>query len=102
MDSIPYMGECHQSQLEQIWLTKTYHSIAVSGDGDTASIGIGQFIHAIRRNVDMVYIIENNGVYGLTKGQYSATVEKGSKKKKGATNEQPPIDLCAMAVNLGM
>jgi len=75
--------------------------IAVTGDGDTASIGIGQFVHAIRRNIDMVYIIENNGVYGLTKGQYSATVEKGSKKKKGEANLQPPIDLCAMAINLG-
>ncbi len=75
--------------------------IAVTGDGDTASIGIGQFIHAIRRNIDMVYIIENNGVYGLTKGQYSATVEKGSRKKKGEANLQPPIDLCAMAINLG-
>ena len=82
-------------------INKDLAFIAVSGDGDTASIGIGQFIHAIRRNLDMVYIIENNGVYGLTKGQYSATVEKGSKKKKGAVNEQPPIDLCAMAVNLG-
>ncbi|HJL65180.1 MAG TPA: thiamine pyrophosphate-dependent enzyme, partial [Candidatus Thalassarchaeaceae archaeon] len=75
--------------------------IGVSGDGDTASIGIGQFVHAIRRNLNMVYIIENNGVYGLTKGQYSATVEKGSKKKKGTTNENPPIDLCKMAINLG-
>ncbi len=75
--------------------------IAVTGDGDTASIGIGQFVHAIRRNIDMVYIIENNGVYGLTKGQYSATVEKGSRKKKGEANLQPPIDLCAMAINLG-
>jgi len=75
--------------------------IAVSGDGDTASIGMGQFVHAIRRNLDMVYIIENNGVYGLTKGQYSATVEKGSKKKKGSVNLQNPIDLCAMALNLG-
>ena len=75
--------------------------IAVTGDGDTASIGIGQFVHAIRRNLDMVYIIENNGVYGLTKGQYSATVEKGSRKKKGEANLQPPIDLCAMAINLG-
>jgi 2-oxoglutarate ferredoxin oxidoreductase subunit beta len=82
-------------------VNKELSFIAVSGDGDTASIGIGQFIHAIRRNVDMLYIIENNGVYGLTKGQYSATVEKGSKKKKGAVNEQPPIDLCAMAINLG-
>ena len=75
--------------------------IAVTGDGDTASIGIGQFVHAIRRNLDMVYIVENNGVYGLTKGQYSATVEKGSRKKKGEANAQPPIDLCAMAINLG-
>ena len=75
--------------------------MAVSGDGDTASIGVGQFIHAIRRNLDMVYIVENNGVYGLTKGQYSATVERGSKKKKGAINHQAPIDLCAMAINLG-
>ena len=82
-------------------VNKDLSFIAVSGDGDTASIGIGQFIHAIRRNLDMVYIIENNGVYGLTKGQYSATVEKGSKKKKGTANEQAPIDLCAMAVNLG-
>ena len=75
--------------------------IGVSGDGDSASIGIGQFIHAIRRNLNMVYIIENNGVYGLTKGQYSATMELGSKKRKGAANEQPPIDLCKMAINLG-
>ncbi len=75
--------------------------IAVSGDGDSASIGIGQLIHAIRRNLDMVYILENNGVYGLTKGQYSATADKGSKKKKGAVNEAQPIDLCALAVNLG-
>ena len=80
---------------------KDLHYIAVSGDGDTASIGIGQFIHAIRRNVNMVYIIENNGVYGLTKGQYSATVEIGSKKRKADANESPPIDLCAMAINLG-
>lgn len=75
--------------------------LGVSGDGDSASIGIGQLIHAIRRNVNMVYIIENNGVYGLTKGQYSATADVGSKKKKGAVNETQPIDLCAMAVNLG-
>ena len=75
--------------------------IGVSGDGDTASIGIGQFIHAIRRNLNMVYIIENNGVYGLTKGQYSATMERGSTKRKGQPNDQPPIDLCKMAINLG-
>ena len=82
-------------------VNKTLSFIAVTGDGDTASIGIGQFVHAIRRHLDMVYIIENNGVYGLTKGQYSATVEKGSRKKKGEANAQPPIDLCAMAINLG-
>ena len=82
-------------------VNKDLSFLAVSGDGDTASIGIGQFVHSIRRNLDMVYIVENNGVYGLTKGQYSATVEKGSKKKKGATNEQAPIDLCAIAINLG-
>jgi len=80
---------------------KDLHYIAVSGDGDTASIGIGQFVHAIRRNINMVYIIENNGVYGLTKGQYSATVEMGSQKRKADANESPPIDLCAMAINLG-
>ena len=75
--------------------------LGVSGDGDSASIGIGQLIHAIRRNMDMVYIVENNGVYGLTKGQYSATADIGSKKKKGAPNEQQPIDLAALAINLG-
>ena len=75
--------------------------IGVSGDGDSASIGIGQLIHAIRRNMDMVYIIENNGVYGLTKGQYSATADIGSKKKKGTPNQTQPIDLCALAINLG-
>ena len=75
--------------------------LGVSGDGDTASIGIGQLIHSIRRNMDMVYIVENNGVYGLTKGQYSATADIGSKKKIGKENETQPIDLCALAFNLG-
>ena len=75
--------------------------IAVSGDGDTASIGIGQFIHAIRRNLNMVYIIENNGVYGLTKGQYSATAEKGSQKRKSPPNQTQQIDLCKLAITLG-
>ena len=75
--------------------------LAVSGDGDSASIGIGQFIHAVRRNLDMIYVLENNGVYGLTKGQYSATAVKGSKKKKGPINEIQPIDLCKLAINLG-
>ena len=75
--------------------------LAVSGDGDSASIGIGQFIHAVRRNLDMVYVLENNGVYGLTKGQYSATAVKGSKKKKGPANKYQPIDLRKLAINLG-
>ena len=80
---------------------KNLNFLAVSGDGDTASIGVGQFIHAIRRNLNMLYIVENNGVYGLTKGQYSATAEEGSQKRKSAPNELKQIDLCAMAINLG-
>ena len=75
--------------------------LGVSGDGDTASIGLGQFAHAMRRGVDMVYIVENNGVYGLTKGQFSATSDKGSKSKKGVDNPDAPIDLVAMALQLG-
>ena len=75
--------------------------LGVSGDGDTASIGFGQFAHAIRRAVNMVYIVENNGVYGLTKGQFSATSDKGSKSKKGVSNPDQPIDLVAMALQLG-
>lgn len=75
--------------------------IGISGDGDTASIGIGQFVHLLRRNVPMVYIIENNGVYGLTKGQFSATADVGSKLKSGIANEFPSIDCCALALELG-
>src|SRR5438876_2180115 len=75
--------------------------IGVSGDGDTASIGLGQFMHMIRRNIPMLYIIENNGVYGLTKGQFSATADEGSKLKTGVINDLPPMDLCALAVELG-
>ncbi|MBN8661232.1 MAG: 2-oxoacid:ferredoxin oxidoreductase subunit beta [Candidatus Melainabacteria bacterium] len=75
--------------------------IAVSGDGDTASIGLGQFCHLVRRNVPMIYIVENNGVYGLTKGQFSATADLGSKLKSGVLNELPPIDLCGLAIELG-
>jgi 2-oxoglutarate ferredoxin oxidoreductase subunit beta len=75
--------------------------IGVSGDGDTASIGMGQFVHAVRRNVNMVYICENNGVYGLTKGQDSATTDLGSTSKKGEPNPLEPIDLCAIALQLG-
>jgi 2-oxoglutarate ferredoxin oxidoreductase subunit beta len=66
--------------------------IGVSGDGDTLSIGLGQFCHAFRRNLNMAYIIENNGVYGLTKGQFSASADVGTKAKKGEVNQQPPID----------
>ena len=75
--------------------------LGVSGDGDSASIGFGQFAHCMRRGVNMVYIVENNGVYGLTKGQFSATADKGSKAKRGAVNTDSPIDLVAMALQLG-
>ena len=80
---------------------RTLKAIGVSGDGDTASIGLGQFCHMIRRNVPIVYIIENNGVYGLTKGQFSATADMGSSSKGGVENEMPPIDMCALAIQLG-
>src|SRR6188472_4190910 len=75
--------------------------IGVSGDGDTLSIGIGQFAHAIRRNLYMLYMIENNGVYGLTKGQFSASEDVGSKAKKGEENLQPPVDPVLTALTLG-
>jgi 2-oxoglutarate ferredoxin oxidoreductase subunit beta len=75
--------------------------IGVSGDGDTASIGLGQFCHLVRRNVPVVYIVENNGVYGLTKGQFSATADVGSTQKGGRANALMPIDLCALAIELG-
>ena len=76
-------------------------AIGVSGDGDTGSIGMGQFKHIVRRNVPMVYIIENNGVYGLTKGQFSATADEGQSLKYAGTNELPPLDLCAEAIIAG-
>src|SRR5436309_1101697 len=76
-------------------------ALGVSGDGDTASIGIGQFVHLMRRNLPIIYIIEDNGVYGLTKGQFSATADLGSKLKSGVINDLPPIDTCAMAIELG-
>jgi 2-oxoglutarate ferredoxin oxidoreductase subunit beta len=75
--------------------------LGVSGDGDSASIGIGQFAHAMRRGVNMAYLVENNGVYGLTKGQFSATTDKGSKNKRGVVNNDSPIDLAALALQLG-
>src|SRR5260370_548508 len=74
--------------------------LGVSGDGDTASIGLGQFMHMIRRNIDCTYIIEDNGTYGLTKGQFSATADLGSVQKKGAVNTFQPIDPCAVALTL--
>ena len=79
--------------------TLTY--IGVSGDGDSLSIGAGQFVHAIRRNLNMCYIIENNGVYGLTKGQFSASADIGTKPKKGMANQQEPIDPVSTALSLG-
>jgi 2-oxoglutarate/2-oxoacid ferredoxin oxidoreductase subunit beta len=76
-------------------------ALGVSGDGDTASIGIGQFVHLMRRNLPMIYVVEDNGVYGLTKGQFSATADVGSTLKTGVVNELPPIDTCALAIQLG-
>jgi 2-oxoglutarate ferredoxin oxidoreductase subunit beta len=80
---------------------RTLIALGVSGDGDTASIGIGQFIHLVRRNLPLVYVIEDNGVYGLTKGQFSATADLGSTLKTGVANELPPIDTCLLALQLG-
>ncbi|HEX4037202.1 MAG TPA: 2-oxoacid:ferredoxin oxidoreductase subunit beta [Acidobacteriaceae bacterium] len=80
---------------------KTMMGIGVSGDGDTASIGIGQFVHLMRRNLPLIYIIEDNGVYGLTKGQFSATADIGSKLKTGVVNDLPAIDTCSLAIQLG-
>jgi len=75
--------------------------LGVTGDGDTASIGIGQFMHLVRRNIPMIYVIENNGVYGLTKGQFSATADLGSTLKSGIPNDLPPFDCCALALKWG-
>jgi 2-oxoglutarate ferredoxin oxidoreductase subunit beta len=80
---------------------KTMLGIGVSGDGDTGAIGIGQFVHAMRRNVPLIYIIEDNGCYGLTKGQFSPTADLGSKAKNGVVNDLPAIDTCALAIELG-
>ena len=76
-------------------------AIGISGDGDTGAIGIGQFVHLMRRNVPIIYIIEDNGCYGLTKGQFSPTADLGSTAKGGAPNDLPPIDTCALAIQLG-
>jgi 2-oxoglutarate ferredoxin oxidoreductase subunit beta len=80
---------------------RTLTALGVTGDGDTASIGIGQYVHVLRRNLPMIYIIEDNGCYGLTKGQFSATADLGSRLKTGVVNELPPIDTCSLAVQLG-
>ncbi len=80
---------------------RTMLGIGVTGDGDTASIGLGQFMHLLRRNLPFVYIIEDNGVYGLTKGQFSATADLGSKLKTGVINDLPPFDCCALALQCG-
>lgn len=76
-------------------------ALGISGDGDTVSIGMGQFVHLMRRNLPVIYIIEDNGVYGLTKGQFSATADLGSKLKTGVINDLPPVDTCALAISLG-
>ncbi len=80
---------------------KDLYYIGISGDGDSLSIGLGQFCHAIRRNVNVLYVLENNGVYGLTKGQFSASADVGSKSKRGAVNRHEPIDPVALALTLG-
>lgn len=80
---------------------RTLKGIGVTGDGDTASIGIGQFMHLVRRNMPLIYVIENNGVYGLTKGQFSATADLGSTLKTGIANDLPPFDCCALALKWG-
>ncbi len=84
-----------------ILANSTLMGLGVTGDGDTASIGIGQFMHLVRRNLPMIYIIENNGVYGLTKGQFSATADLGSTLKTGTPNDLPPFDCCALALKWG-
>jgi 2-oxoglutarate ferredoxin oxidoreductase subunit beta len=80
---------------------RTLRAIGVSGDGDTGAIGIGQFVHLMRRNVPIIYIIEDNGCYGLTKGQFSPTADLGSTLKTGVVNDLTPIDTCALAIELG-
>jgi 2-oxoglutarate ferredoxin oxidoreductase subunit beta len=84
-----------------ILANRTLLGLGVTGDGDTASIGLGQFMHLVRRNMPMIYVIENNGVYGLTKGQFSATADLGSTLKTGLANDLPPFDCCALALKWG-
>ena len=80
---------------------KTMMAIGISGDGDTGAIGAGQFMHLMRRNLPIIYVVEDNGRYGLTKGQFSPTADQGSKAKNGVVNDLPPLDLCALAIELG-
>src|SRR5438045_5801003 len=80
---------------------KTLLGIGVTGDGDTVSIGAGQFVHLMRRNLPIIYVIEDNGCYGLTKGQFSATADLGSTLKSGVINDLPPVDTCMLAIELG-
>src|ERR1700734_2746914 len=94
-------GRMHSVATGALLANRTMKALGVSGDGDTASIGVGQFVHLMRRNVPMIYIIEDNGVYGLTKGQFSATADIGSKLKTGVINDLPPIDTCTLAIQLG-
>jgi len=84
-----------------ILANRTLKLLVVTGDGDTASIGMGHFVHMLRRNIPMVYVVENNGVYGLTKGQFSATADRGARLKSGELNELPAIDLCLLAIEMG-
>ena len=84
-----------------VMANKKMVAIGTSGDGDTGAIGVGQFVHMMRRNLPFIYIIEDNGCYGLTKGQFSPTADLGSKLKTGVVNDLPPIDTCALAIELG-
>src|SRR5439155_12675429 len=84
-----------------VLVNRSLMALGVSGDGDTASIGMGQFVHLMRRNLPIIYIIEDNGVYGLTKGQFSATADLGSTLKSDIANELPPIDTSELAISLG-
>jgi 2-oxoglutarate ferredoxin oxidoreductase subunit beta len=95
------MAACPPSPPARCWPITRCWELGVSGDGDTASIGLGQFMHLVRRNVPMIYMIENNGVYGLTKGQFSATADLGSTLKTGLANDLPPFDCCALALKWG-
>ena len=99
--STPSTAACRRSAPARCSPTSKLIAIGVSGDGDTGAIGIGQFVHLMRRNVPIIYIIEDNGCYGLTKGQFSPTADVGSKLKTGVVNDLPPIDTCALAIELG-